>query len=74
MLGVIKKIFGGKGVGGGGEFKTLQNFQIIVGLFDIRVRASLNSVTEDAVIKQQIIFSIKFKFVHEESEEKLCWL
>ena len=73
MLGVIKKIFGGKGVGGGG-FKTLQNFQIIVGLFDIKVRASLNSVTEEAVIKQQIIFSIKFKFVHEESEEKLCWL
>lgn len=73
MLGVIKKIFWGKGVGGG-EFKTLQNFQIIVGLFDIRVRASLNSVTEDAVIKLQRIFSIKFKFVHEESEEKFCWL
>ena len=72
MLGVIKKIFWVKGVGG--EFKTLQNFQIIVGLFEIRVRASLNSVTEDAVIKQQIIFSIKFKFVHEESEEKFCWL
>ena len=81
MLGVLKKIFWGKEVGGGGGgggnlklcriFRII--FQIIVGLFDIRVTASLNSVTENAVTKQQRIFSIKFKSVREESEEKFCW-